>query len=135
MAAEEHISNYNGHLLSNQTAIPTIPANSPVLLPVDLSYSLSFRVDPQMSSGNETLTFSSDQPMRCGRFPWSGTIDPLTSGRVVSNNTAWKFSAYGNKYCNGQPYQTWTPADGNTSKDMSWAAGYDFTPLWNAAWQ
>ncbi|KAL3441767.1 Cyanovirin-N [Aspergillus insuetus] len=130
---EEHIANYNGHLLSNQTgAIATIPANSSVPVPSD------FSVVVQVSSTNNSCssfggTISMNDPTDCYFFNLGVDVEWLAVSTV--NNQGWEIGGFTDEECTTEQAVSFTSE--NDGECVSFATGsglrsFSAKPLWNA---
>jgi hypothetical protein len=131
---EEHIGNYNGHLLSNLSGTPVIPANSDVPIPSNFTYTLLLGTDqPNCTAGR---VYSDNRVHTCGGFPFSSTAYNFSSGIFLAGGDSWGFAGYTNKYCNDAPYYTLGPEDEGKCKAFNtWSFGLSVRPLWNAVWE
>ncbi|KAL2824247.1 Cyanovirin-N [Aspergillus cavernicola] len=128
---EEHIANYEGHLLSNQTgAITTIPANSDIPVPSD------FAVQLRVSTLNNTCensggTLSLNNPTDC--FYLNIGVDIIWLAGISSTNEGWEIVAFEDQECTGDPVYTFTEEnDDECAFFVPGARAFSVTPLWNA---
>lgn len=150
---DDHIANYNGHLLSDLTGPPVVPATSSALsFPTDPGWSLNFgdtgcyttdtvnpacpvpnigsgatcSTSPQMSTG--------DGVVLCWSMRWP-THAPLWQswGRIKINvpSGAYKFQFYDNLQCTGTPVEITSnfASCQNLGKQI---VAVNAIPLWNA---
>ncbi|KAL2829053.1 Cyanovirin-N [Aspergillus pseudoustus] len=130
---EEHISNYSGHLLSNQTgAITTVPANSSTPVPSDFSGTLGLdTIDATCSSAG--LTVSLNSPSDCYYANLGVTISYLSG--ETSGNQGYEIKFYSDLECTSEVLATVTDSDDDTCVAFEEAAlAWSVIPLWNADW-
>ncbi|RDW61133.1 uncharacterized protein DSM5745_10631 [Aspergillus mulundensis] len=132
---EEHISNYAGHLLSNQTGpITTIPPDSSVPVPSSFDLSLSL-VAPFLgtdcSRAGAILGLNNPQP--CYYINPGGVGTVQYSAGIQSGNQGWEIVAYEDPECTSEPVYTFTAGDeGVCVAFQPYAAAFGVRPLWNA---
>ncbi|KAL4930419.1 uncharacterized protein BDV17DRAFT_38673 [Aspergillus undulatus] len=129
---EEHISNYKGHLLSNQTgAITTIPENSSVSVPSDFAVRIALStIDRACSSTGVTLSLNN--PTDCYYANFAATEITYLSG-ITSSNEGWEIVAYEDTECASDPVTTFT--QDNDAQCVAFdpnVAAFSVKPLWNA---
>ncbi|KAL3462136.1 Cyanovirin-N [Aspergillus heterothallicus] len=128
---EEHIANYEGHLLSNQTgAITTIPANSAIPVPSD------FGVIVQLAGTNNSCasfggTLGYDLLTDC--FWLNLGVDVSWPTASHTNNQGWEISGFTDQECAGTAAATFTQE--NEGECFEFGPGlkaFSWKPLWNA---
>ncbi|KAF2463685.1 uncharacterized protein BDR25DRAFT_347035 [Lindgomyces ingoldianus] len=149
----DHIKNYNGHLLSDLAGPPTIPTtNSPIQMPSDISWALSYGNTSCYSSNTATCPANSapsgatcsssptitggGTPLKCWAFRWPVSVpvwETFGSLRVEAPGKGWEFLIYDNVDCSGGVMATIGPESVGACKAFT-KQGIAFTarPLWNA---
>ncbi|GFF37970.1 hypothetical protein IFM46972_05392 [Aspergillus udagawae] len=129
--AEEHIANYEGHLLSNLTgAVTTVPADSSHPVPSD------FEMELELSTLNNSCakyggTITLNRPTSC-YYLNIGVEYSWACGNSV-NNHGWEIVGYSDKDCKSAPVATFTQENQGTCLTFSTGVkGFSMTPLWNA---
>lgn len=153
---DEHIGNYNGHLLSDLSGTPVVPATSSLAVPTDFSWSLTianvgcYSTDPSSNLSvcrNNTITESecSDNtpaftsggaPIKCYnlRYPVSAPVwGEYEKAMIKSASKAIEFTVYDNAACTGTPIGSVKPSEDDTCKKFPTAVrGIAYKALWNA---
>ncbi|ORY17586.1 hypothetical protein BCR34DRAFT_596771 [Clohesyomyces aquaticus] len=149
---EEHISNYNGHLLSDLAGPPIVPSTSSAMkIPSDLSWALSFgntscyppeedickgyTIGQQPCPSSPTWSSNGD-PANCSSFHWPVAVpvwQSFYSLKIDAPGLGWEFQIYDNVDCKSNPILTVGPKDLAKCNPLS-KAGVAWTvkPLWNA---
>ncbi|KAL4903322.1 hypothetical protein BDW74DRAFT_180186 [Aspergillus multicolor] len=130
---EEHIANYSGHLLSNQTgAITTVPANSSTPVPTDFSGTLALStLDSTCNSKAATVSLTS--PTECSYINLGVSISYLSG--ETSSNEGYEIKLYSDLECANEVVGTFTEDnDGSCVGFETEAVAWSITPLWNADW-
>ncbi|RAK78036.1 CVNH domain-containing protein [Aspergillus fijiensis CBS 313.89] len=128
---EEHIANYDGHLLSNLTgSIISIPANSSWPVPSDFNLQLQ-----TASSDNNCTTIggyiSLNDPQDC--YYLNIGVQYYFYAAQTVNNQGWEIAAYHDSLCSGKPAGTFTPDNDDICLTFpDGVTGFSVTPLWNA---
>ncbi|GFF74928.1 hypothetical protein IFM53868_01450 [Aspergillus udagawae] len=129
--AEEHIANYEGHLLSNLTgAVTTVPADSSHPVPSDFEMELELStLNNSCATYGGTLTLNG--PTSC-YYLNIGVEYSWACGNSV-NNHGWEIVGYSDKDCKSAPVATFTQENQGTCLTFSTGVkGFSMTPLWNA---
>ena len=138
---EEHISNYNGHLLSNLTGEPAIPPKSSnISIPTDLGYKLYLAESYPCTSGRY---YYSDAMLSCRKV--SAIAGDLKYGYFTFDNPygGWEMVIYDGDTCTDKPLQTKPDLPSETcyyfpahllSPISSQNTTIAIRPLWNAAY-
>ncbi|GIK06605.1 hypothetical protein Aspvir_002255 [Aspergillus viridinutans] len=128
---EEHIANYDGHLLSNLTgAVTSVPADSSDPVPVD------FEVELELSTLNNSSatyggTFTLNRPTSCFYLNL-GVEYSWACGNSV-NNQGWEIVGFSDEDCTSDPVATFTQDNQGTCLTFATdVKGFSVTPLWNA---
>ncbi|PYH82726.1 Cyanovirin-N [Aspergillus uvarum CBS 121591] len=128
---EEHIANYDGHLLSNLTgSVASIPADSSWPIPSD------FEVQLQVSSLNNNCStiggyLTLNGPQDC--YYLNLGVEYYWYAATTVNNLGWKIVAYHDSTCSGDPVGTFTPENVDTCLTFEdGVSGFAVIPLWNA---
>ncbi|KAL4864090.1 hypothetical protein BDV12DRAFT_176691 [Aspergillus spectabilis] len=129
---EEHIANYEGHLLSNQTGpITTIPKNSSTPVPSNFPISIALSTASGDCS-NSGITLGLGSPSECYYVNF-GVPDIAYASGQLSANEGWEIVAYPDQECAGEPVSTWLPGSDEQCVAFSPAAvAFASRPLWNA---
>ncbi|KAL4802030.1 Cyanovirin-N [Aspergillus unguis] len=126
---EEHIANYEGHLLSNQTGSVTIPEDSSTPVPSNFAAKLELS-DTSDSCETTGITITLDGPSDC-YYINLGVELSYTSG-ITTDNEGWEIVAYSDKECT-TAVKTFTEA--NDDQCVAFepnAKAFSVKPLWNA---
>ncbi|KAL4898979.1 hypothetical protein BDW74DRAFT_184169 [Aspergillus multicolor] len=133
---EEHIANYEGHLLSNQTGeITTIPADSTVAVPSSFDLTLSL-VAPFLGTDCSTAgTILSLGPNDCYYINPGGIGTVYYSAGIQTGNEGWEIVAYSDPECTSEAVYTFTAEDNDKCVPFDPnASAFGVKPLWNADW-
>ncbi|RAL14718.1 uncharacterized protein BO97DRAFT_339965 [Aspergillus homomorphus CBS 101889] len=128
---EEHIANYDGHLLSNLTgSVTSIPANSSWPVPSDFEVQLQISsLDSNCSSIGGYLTLN--DPLDC--YYLDVGVEYYWYAATTANNLGWKIVAYHDKTCSGDAVGSFTPDNVDTCLHFpDGVSGFAVLPLWNA---
>lgn len=150
---EEHIANYEGHLLYNLTGPVEIPEDSPIPIPSDFSWNLQtgetscYSTDEQFNCDTPPVAnpgpcptsgagWAGRTPVRCATFRWPVFVPSWSTFQSldpVSPENAWEFSVYDNTDCSGKPQKVIAPGEANQCYKFSFKAlGVAVRPGWNA---
>ncbi|KAF4160049.1 hypothetical protein CNMCM6069_009733 [Aspergillus lentulus] len=128
---EEHIANYDGHLLSNLTGpVTTVPSDSSYPIPSE------FEVELDMSTLNNSCASSGatiilNSPTSCWYLNL-GVEYSWACGNSV-NNQGWEIVGYSDTDCTSDPVAAFTQENQGTCLTFSTGVkGFSVTPLWNA---
>ncbi|KAL4790127.1 Cyanovirin-N [Aspergillus venezuelensis] len=128
---EEHIANYEGHLLSNQTgAITDIPTDSSVAVPSDFAVQIALStIDDTCASTGVTLSLN--DPTDC-YYARIGVQPILYTSGITSSNEGWEIVAYEDTDCT-TAVATFTVDNDDTCVAFdSTVEAFSSRPLWNA---
>ncbi|KAL5337512.1 Cyanovirin-N [Aspergillus crustosus] len=130
---DEHIANYEGHLLSNQTgAITTIPENSSTPIPSLFDISLYIPTN-DYSCADAGFTITSG-PAECFFFNYN-PIDFFHPRGQTSTNEGYEVVVFPDEQCAGEVIHTFMPgSEGECVEFSPVAQAFSFRPLWNADW-
>ncbi|KAL4913615.1 Cyanovirin-N [Aspergillus aurantiobrunneus] len=128
---EEHIANYEGHLLSNQTGpITTIPENSATPVPTDLAVQIGLASNGDICE-RPGVTLGLNMPTDC-YYLNLGPVIPWTAG-ITSRNEGWEIVAFSDSACTSEPVYTFTIDDNDQCVVFEPdALAFSVKPLWNA---
>jgi hypothetical protein len=131
-SSAKHISNYDGHLLSDQSGPPTIPENKPVPIPANFEFQFTLSKD----ACENGMKVGSIGGMKCFSFQWlQDQYLEADAVAFLSENPGWEITAYENGNCTGEALGKVGPSDGKTCKPLSkLAKGFNIVPLFNANW-
>lgn len=128
MPTEEHIANYNGHLLVDLNGpISSIPADSSVPVPSNFEVQAAFSLSSDTCGS--PLTWEWLYPDSCYYFDFAGPALPFLSAQNVAN-PGYQITIYSTSNCTGTPLATISPSD-TTCHSFSQAVGVSVLPLWN----
>ncbi|QKX59736.1 uncharacterized protein TRUGW13939_06878 [Talaromyces rugulosus] len=128
---EEHIANYNGHLLSDLDGSPDTPtSSSTVPVPADPSLDITFSSDN--TNCENGIAWPTTGPEDCWSFTYAtGRATPFDSIQITTN-PGWSIEGYNASDCSGTP--SWT-ASSNDNQCVAFNNGslayFKMTPLWN----
>ncbi|KAL6233798.1 hypothetical protein BDW75DRAFT_241679 [Aspergillus navahoensis] len=128
---EEHIANYEGHLLSNQTgAITTIPSDSSVAVPSDFDVTLALATIGTACE-RTGVTLGLNNPADCYYANLGVTIEYTAA--LQTDNQGWEIVAYADTECTSDPVYTFSSDDDDTCVVFNGTVqAFSVTPLWNA---
>ncbi|KAL4994505.1 Cyanovirin-N [Aspergillus recurvatus] len=128
---EEHIANYGGHLLSNQTgAITTIPSDSSVAVPSDFDVTLALATTGTACESTG-VTLGLNNPTDCYYANLGVTIEYTAA--LQTNNQGWEIVAYADTECTSDPVYTFAPDDDDTCVLFNETVqAFSVKPSWNA---
>ncbi|KAF2175269.1 Cyanovirin-N [Zopfia rhizophila CBS 207.26] len=150
---EEHISNYNGHLLSDLAGPPSPPSSSsPTPMPADLSWALHYGnvscysptsdrckdipFGPGKTCQASPSVTSKTTPSTCFTFrvPIAGEIwENFQSMKATSPGKGYEFVFYDDLQCTGEPISSIKPEELGVCKEFpKLGVGVKVKPLWNA---
>ncbi|KAL4878094.1 Cyanovirin-N [Aspergillus karnatakaensis] len=129
---EEHIANYEGHLLSNQTGpITTIPENSSTPVPADIPTSIALDLGNDDCSRIGT-NVGLGSPSDCYYVNFGSSQISFASGLLTSNE-GWEIIAYPDEQCTGEPVKTWLSGEAEQCVAFEPVVkAFSSRPLWNA---
>ncbi|KAF2836610.1 Cyanovirin-N [Patellaria atrata CBS 101060] len=127
---EEHISNHNGHLLSDLAGPPTVPVDKSFKYPGYVEYSV------QPSSGNTCgpgFSLSADRPYVCFSFEIATSYWlEWETARFLRGNPGYEVLAYESKDCIGSPIgRIGVQGAASCTTFSGKAKGLSILPLWN----
>ncbi|KAL5042158.1 hypothetical protein BDW71DRAFT_190609 [Aspergillus fruticulosus] len=128
---EEHIANYEGHLLSNQTgAITTIPSDSSVAVPSDFDVTLALAtIGTACERAGVTLVLKN--PTDCFYINIGATIEYTAA--LQTGNQGWEIVAYADTECTSDSVYTFSSDDDDTCVVFDETVqAFSAKPLWNA---
>ncbi|KAF2259589.1 Cyanovirin-N [Lojkania enalia] len=149
----EHIRNYNGHLLNDLSGPPTIPKTSPINMPSDLSWALYLGgfscyapSNPEICGSsspqdltcpsNAAVSSSTGSPSYCFqyRLPVSTPVwYKWNSMKAEAPGMAYEFLLYDNLDCAGKPFRAMEPSEFGMCENLGRSAlAVQVRPLWNA---
>ncbi|KAL2864393.1 uncharacterized protein BJX67DRAFT_383864 [Aspergillus lucknowensis] len=129
---EEHIANYEGHLLSDQAGpVTTIPKNSDVAVPSDFGVEILLN-GPSSSCATFGVTLGLNDPTDCFYLDLGGDISYPTASSA--NNQGWEIAGYTDADCATEPAITFTQGNvGECYTELSpGLKAFSVKPLWNA---
>ncbi|KAH8705858.1 Cyanovirin-N [Talaromyces proteolyticus] len=130
LSLEDHIANYNGHLLSNLDGAPTIPTNSSsVAVPSDATLTMSLSISSNTCASDFTWQFFGPEP--CWAFTFVNGRPSTLESIQITTNPGWSIQSYNNSDCSGAPLVSLNQKDVNTCVDLGGAEYLKAVPLWN----
>ncbi|KAL4971528.1 Cyanovirin-N [Aspergillus desertorum] len=128
---EEHIANYEGHLLSNQTgAITTIPSDSTVAVPSDFDVTLALATTGTACE-RTGVSLGLNNPTDCYYINLGVTIEYTAA--LQTDNQGWEIVAYADTECTSDPIYTFSSDDNDSCVVFNETVqAFSATPLWNA---
>ncbi|KAL4762246.1 uncharacterized protein BDW70DRAFT_158910 [Aspergillus foveolatus] len=128
---EEHIANYEGHLLSNQTgAITTIPSDASVAVPSDFDVTLALAT-VGTACERTGVTLGLNNPTDCYYVNLGVTIEYTAA--LQTDNQGWEIVAYADTECTSDPVYTFSSDDDDTCVVFEETVqAFSVKPLWNA---
>lgn len=129
---EEHIANYNGHLLSDLEGTPTVPSDASIAVPSNVVLSLLAFDSGNACPSTEGGSLSFAGPETC--WDLNLAVDPIVwSALEATTNEGWSVSVYNESTCTGTSLVTFDQTSVNECITVGQNGGayLSITPLWN----
>ncbi|CRG89097.1 Cell surface glycoprotein 1 [Talaromyces islandicus] len=128
---EEHIANYNGHLLSDLDGTPDTPKNSSTV-PVPADPSLNITFSTSSTDCESGFAWPITSPEDCWAFTYAtGRATPFDSVQIAANQ-GWSIEGYNASGCLGTPLWTYSASENQCVAFSNGSLAYfKMTPLWN----